>query len=175
MRITRRMVGTGRTTEEETSEWMRAPTGWDLTALAMRIQADKARRRQEKRTKRRRAAVREHRKEARAERWRRKYQTPSDSPFMRLPGMAGAAITHRRQPVVSADVRRKAGMASKGAASTLDHETSKRILSLMAEDWTITAIAKELGIPRTTLSRWLSSGRVAKVAAAVGERPTHKN
>ena len=93
---------------------------------------------------------------------------------MRLPGMAdrtGASITRRQgaRHTSHRETRRQAGLASRGPASTLDHATATRILSLQAEDWTITATAKELGIPRTTLSKWLSTGRVEKVAAAVGE------
>ena len=125
---------------------------------------------QENITKRRRKASREAVKESKAERWRAKYRRAGDSPFNNLPGMASRVESRRAaQPVIPDTERRRAGMASRGAASTLDPQTAQRILSLMAEDWTITAIAKELETPRTTLSRWLSSGRVEKVAAAVGE------
>ena len=171
-RITTRRTGTGGTIQLETSEWERPPTSWDTTVLAIRVQVRKAEGIRKRQAKKRYIARAEARREAKAEGWRRKYQKPSDSLFMRLPGMAGASITPRKARVIPEETRRQAGLASRGAASTLDPQTAERILSLQAEDWTITATARELGIPRTTLGKWLSTGRVEKVAAAVGERPT---
>ena len=176
VRITNRRTGTGGTVQLETSEWARPPTSWDTTVLAMRVQVRKAEGIRKRQAKKRYIARAEARREARAEGWRAKYRKAGTSPFDSLPGMAGhSAPVVRRQSIISATERQRSGMASRGAASTLDHETATRILSLKAEDWTITAISRELQIPRTTLSKWLSTGRVQKVAAAVGERPTYKN
>ena len=169
--VTVHRTGTGRATELTTYTWASAPTAWDDAAAQMVAQVRKAERATDKRQKKARRARRESVKEARAEGWRARYRKPSASPFDALPGMAdrtGATIT-RRQPTIPATERQRGGMASKGPASTLDHATATRILSLKAEDWTTAAIAKELGIPRTTLSKWLSTGRAQKVAAAVGE------
>ena len=71
-----RRTGTGRTTDTlETSEWSRPPSGWDVAALGMRVQADKAKRQQEKQA-RKRASRAEGEPEGIAgrERWRLKYQ-----------------------------------------------------------------------------------------------------
>ena len=167
-RITNRRTGTGGTVQLETSEWERPPTSWDTTVLAMRVQVRKAEGIRKRQAKKRYIVRAEARKESRAERWRAKYQKPSDSPFMRLPGMAGGAPGRRKQPVVSEDARRSRGLASRGPASTLDPQTARAILSLAAEGQTVSAISRETGIPRTTLSKWLSSGRAEKVAATLG-------
>ena len=177
VRVTQIRTGAGGVTVLETYEWMRPPSGWDIAVAGMSTQVRKARAHQKKQARRRFIARSEARREAKAEAWRARYRKPGTSPFNALPGMANhSAPINRRPPAIPADARRRAGMASRGAASTLDPQTAQHILSLMAEGWTITAIAKELGIPRTTLSRWLSSGRAEKVAAAVGEgRPIRAN
>ena len=169
VRITITRTGAGRTTELSTFEWSRPPTGWDVAALGMRVQVQKAQARQKKQARKRYISRAEHRKESRAERWRRKYQTPGDSPFMRLPGMAGGAITHRRQPVISADTRRRAGVASRGAASTLTPETAAHILELRAEGMSYRRIAADVQHPESTIRHWIGSGR-AEAAAKDGRR-----
>ena len=171
-RITNRRTGTGGTIQLETSEWLRPPTSWDTTALAMRVQVRKAEAQRKKQARKRYISRAEHRKESRAEAWRAKYRKPTESPFSNLPGMSGrvGVTATRRQPVVSEGARRSRGLASRGPASTLDPRTAQVILSLSAEGQTVSAISRETGIPRTTLGKWLRTGRVEKVAAAaVGE------
>ena len=167
--ITVSRTGTGRATELTTFSWVSPPSSWDMAAAGMAAQVRRVKHQQEKRGKVRGKARRESVKESKAEKWRRKYQKPSDSPFMRLPGMDGAAITRRRHPVIPAEARRAGGLASRGPRTTLTAETARAILSLTAEGQSVSAIAASLGIPRTTLGKWLSTGRVQKVVAAVGE------
>ncbi len=170
VRIITQRTGVGRATEVETSEWLRPPTSWDLAAHGMRMQVQKAEHIQKKQARRRYINRVENQKEARAERWRARFRKSTDSPFSSLPGMSErTGATHRKPPVVSEDTRRSRGLAAKGPPSTLDPQTAQVLLSRTAEGQTVSAIAKELGIPRTTLSKWLSSGRAEKVAAAVGE------
>ncbi len=168
VRIITQRTGVGRTTELETSEWLRPPSGWDLAALGMRVQANKAKRKQEKRAKARGKARRENQGEQKAERWRRKFQKPSDSPFMRLPGMAGGAITHRRPPVIPEDARRAAGTASKGSATTLSPELADAILELRAAGLSFRRIAAEVQHPESTVRHWIGSGRAEAVATDRG-------
>ena len=167
-RIINSRTGVGRTTLLETSEWLRPPSGWDLAALAMRVQANEAKRKQEKREKEQRRATRERRKESKAEGWRRKYQKPSDSPFMRLPGMAGQSITHRRQPVISAEGRRQAGVAPRGPATTLPPALASIILTLRAQGLSYRVIGREVKRPEATVRHWLKSGRAEAAATDRG-------
>ena len=171
VRITRRMVGTGRTTEEEISEWLRPPTAWDTAALAMRIQADKARRQQEKRTKRRRKAVREHRKEAKAEAWRARFRKPGSNPLMQLPGMSSghSAPANRRPPVVSAGSRRTGGLASRGSPTSLTPETAAHILTLRTQGLSYRVIGERTGHPATTIRHWIVSGRASAISKDGGQ------
>ena len=169
--ITMSRTGVGRSVELTTYGWVSPPSSWDAAAAMMAAQVRKSKRVQEKRGKARGKARRESVKEAKAEAWRSKYRKANSSPFSALPGMQGRVESgSRTPPVIPAEVRRQSGLASRGAASTLDPETATRILSLTAEGQTVSAISRETGIPRTTLSKWLSSGRAEKVAAvAVGE------
>ena len=164
VRMTITRTGPGRTTVLETSEWLRAPSGWEIAALGMRVQANEARRKLEKRQKQQRRATRERRKESKAERWRRKYQKTSDSPFMRLPGMAGASITPSKARVLPEEIRRQAGMAGRGSLTTLTPDLARAVLELRATGMSYRRIAVEVEHPESTIRHWLGTGRAEAVA-----------
>ena len=168
--VTRWRTGTGGTTELEESAWLRPPTGWDVTALAMRTQADKAKRLSEKRAKKVRKASRENRREAKAERWRARFRKPGASPFNLLPGMASRVESGRAAPPVIPDTeRRRAGMASRGSPTTLTTETASTVLELRAEGLSYREIGQRTGHPATTIGHWLRTGRASAVSKGRGQ------
>lgn len=166
--VTVHRTGTGRATELTTYTWASAPTAWDAAAAGMAAQVRKAQGVQKKAARRRFIARAERRKEVKAEKWRRRFQTPSDSPFMRLPGMAGQSIIHRRQPVVSAEARQQSGIASRGSATTLTPELASTILTLRAQGLSYRRIAAEVQHPESTIRHWIGSGRAKAVSTDRG-------
>ena len=165
-RITNRRTGTGGTIQLETSEWLRPPTSWDVTALAMLVQVRKAEAQRKKQARKRYISRVENMKEARAERWRARFRKPTESPFSNLPGMSGrvGVTATRRQPVISAEARLQAGMASRGSRSTLTGELANTILELRAEGMSYRRIAAEVQHPESTIRHWIGSGRAEAVA-----------
>ena len=157
-------TGVGKATETTTYSFTNPPSSWDATAAMMAGQVRKAKQVQKKQARRRYINRVENRKEQRAEAWRRRYQTPGDSPFMRLPGMAGGAPGRRKQPVVAPEVRRQSGVAPRGSATTLGPELASTILELRAEGVSYRRIAAEVQHPESTIRHWIGSGRAEAVS-----------
>ena len=169
-RVTQRRTGAGGVTLEQTFEWLRPPSGWDVAVAGMATQVRKAQGAQKKAARRRYIARSEARREAKAEAWRRKYQTPGDSPFMRLPGMSGRGETtnRRRQSTISATERQRAGLAPRGSRSTLTPELASTILELRAEGLSYQEIGERTGHPATTIRHWTVTGRASAVTGDRG-------
>ena len=165
VRILTKRTGVGRTTEVETSEWLRPPTSWDLAALAMRVQVHKSEAKRKRRARRRYINRVENQKEARAERWRARFRKSTDSPFSSLPGMSErTGATHRKPPAVPPEERQQSGMASRGSATTLGPELASTILELRAEGVSYRRIAAEVQHPESTIRHWIGSGRAEAVS-----------
>ena len=166
VRATSRRTGAGGVTIEETFEWARAPSGWDIAALGMATQARKAQAAQKRAARKRYIRRAEHRKESRAEAWRARFRKPGASPLMRLPGMSDreATVNRRRQSTISATERQQSGLASRGSRSTLTPETAAHILELRAEGTSFRRIAADVQHPESTIRHWLKSGRAEAVA-----------
>ena len=136
----------------------------------MAAQVRKAQAHQKKQARRRYIARSEARREAKAEAWRARFRKPGASPFMRLPGMSGPSATSaRKQPVISADARRQAGMASRGSPTSLTLELAAHILELRAEGLSYQEIGERTGHPATTIRHWTVSGRAAAVSEDRGQ------
>ena len=171
VRVTSRRTGAGGVTVEETYEWLRPPSGWDVAVAGMATEVRKAQAAQKRAARKRYIRRAEHRKESRAEAWRRKYQTPGDSPFMRLPGMSGRGETtnRRRQSTISATERQQSGLASRGSRSTLTPETAAHILELRTGGMSYREIGERTGHPATTIRHWIVSGRASAVTGDRGQ------
>ena len=175
--VTVHRTGTGRATELTTYTWASAPTAWDDAAAQMAAQVRKAKRKSEKAAKRRWKAHRESQKERKRTRWQATSQKGrSGNPFDSLPGMAGRTETTRHaQPTIPGSERRRAGMASRGSATSLTPELAAHILKLRLQGQTYREIGEATGHPPSTIRHWIRSGRAAAVVSAGGGGQTSSN
>ena len=134
------------------------PTGPEVLRLLAKADAAAVQSRQRRRQKERTAAAWRGRRARRLKRWQRGRED--------IGGRIWSTPTTTTKPRIQSD-RRGQGMGRRGPTTSLTPAVAAVIADRLEAGDSVRMVAKDLGIPRSTVGHWIRTGRVEERAGLI--------